>query len=272
MKKLVQPQICILACNNLISRIIVTRAIRRNHELIAGIIILPNYSLNSQSGRRRMRKWIKTTSIRFIFVKFLEIYLDNVVAFLRGKSIGQVASNYGIPVKKIPSHKEEVLNNQLMKIKFSFLISVSHAILQESTIGLAKNMAVNVHGGDIPSYRGMANYVWMLANSEKSAFVTLHTLVKRIDAGFILDKREFVIDEQWSAFRLNVALAENGALLLNDFIAAIQREEIFELKDVSTSIDNFPYRSIPDKGTIKKLSILGKRLISFRDLLLFFRN
>ncbi len=54
-------------------------------------------------------------------------------------------------------------------------------------LALAKRGAVNMHGSLLPKYRGRAPVNWAILNGETEVGVTLHHMVKRADAGDIVD-------------------------------------------------------------------------------------
>lgn len=66
-------------------------------------------------------------------------------------------------------------------------------LLKESVLALAQKSAVNLHGSLLPRYRGRAPVNWQLLHGEREGGVTLHYMVKRADAGDIVDQEPFAI-------------------------------------------------------------------------------
>jgi len=66
-------------------------------------------------------------------------------------------------------------------------------LLKENVLALAQKGAVNLHGSLLPRYRGRAPVNWQLLHGERAGGVTLHHMVKRADAGDIVDQEPFEI-------------------------------------------------------------------------------
>lgn len=66
-------------------------------------------------------------------------------------------------------------------------------MLKDSVLSLARNGAVNLHGSYLPRYRGRAPVNWMILHGETQGGVTLHHMVKKADAGDIVDQEAFGI-------------------------------------------------------------------------------
>jgi UDP-4-amino-4-deoxy-L-arabinose formyltransferase/UDP-glucuronic acid dehydrogenase (UDP-4-keto-hexauronic acid decarboxylating) len=66
-------------------------------------------------------------------------------------------------------------------------------MLMDTVLSLAKHGAVNLHGSLLPRYRGRAPVNWQILHGETRGGVTLHHMVKRADAGDIVDQEGFEI-------------------------------------------------------------------------------
>ena len=66
-------------------------------------------------------------------------------------------------------------------------------MLKDSVLRCAKHGAFNLHGSLLPRYRGRAPVNWMILHGEKEGGVTLHHMVKRADAGDIVDQEAIPI-------------------------------------------------------------------------------
>jgi UDP-4-amino-4-deoxy-L-arabinose formyltransferase/UDP-glucuronic acid dehydrogenase (UDP-4-keto-hexauronic acid decarboxylating) len=66
-------------------------------------------------------------------------------------------------------------------------------LLKESVLALAQKGAVNLHGSLLPRYRGRAPVNWQLLHGEREGGVTLHHMVRKADAGDIVDQEPFAI-------------------------------------------------------------------------------
>ena len=66
-------------------------------------------------------------------------------------------------------------------------------MIREPLLSLPPRGAVNLHGSLLPRYRGRAPVNWMLLHGETRGGATLHHMVKRADAGDIVDQEPFDI-------------------------------------------------------------------------------
>jgi UDP-4-amino-4-deoxy-L-arabinose formyltransferase/UDP-glucuronic acid dehydrogenase (UDP-4-keto-hexauronic acid decarboxylating) len=66
-------------------------------------------------------------------------------------------------------------------------------MIKDSVLSLAKRGAVNLHGSFLPRYRGRAPVNWQILHGETQGGVTLHYMVKKPDAGDIVDQEAFDI-------------------------------------------------------------------------------
>jgi len=66
-------------------------------------------------------------------------------------------------------------------------------MIKDAVLSLAKRGAVNLHGSYLPRYRGRAPVNWQILHGETTGGVTLHYMVKKADAGDIVDQESFPI-------------------------------------------------------------------------------
>ena len=232
------------------------------------IIIVPNMNFSDKKGKRIVKRWLRTASLYFYYYKFIEIYLDSFLSRTRSKNISSLANRYKVKVIKLPSQNESLIKKAIDQDGCDFLISMGHAILSKSVISSPKRLCVNVHGGELPKYRGLSNYVWMLLEKENIATVTLHELVEKIDAGRVINQLQLEIDLSWSAFRLNFEMSKIGAELVSNFL-----DSNCQIKfQKQTGRSNSAYRGLPTPASINDLKKIGRKLIKISDLKLLFVN
>ncbi len=105
------------------------------------------------------------------------------------RSVAELAGKYGIPVytpesvntadwiERIRSWEPDII------FSFYFRNMISEEILNIPPLG-----AFNMHGSLLPKYRGRVPINWAVLHGEKETGVTLHHMVKRADAGDIVDQ------------------------------------------------------------------------------------
>lgn len=110
------------------------------------------------------------------------------------KSVADLAQQHGIPV-----HTPESVNTSewiaclhALKPAIIFSFYYRHMIGQE-ILDIAPLGAFNMHGSLLPKYRGRVPINWAVLHGETETGATLHYMVKRADAGDIVDQQAVAI-------------------------------------------------------------------------------
>ncbi|MGH3781659.1 MAG: formyltransferase [Pseudonocardiaceae bacterium] len=108
-------------------------------------------------------------------------------------SVRQTCTELGLPVRTADPRtveEQDRIRNLAPKVIFSVYW---RELLPESVLELASQAAVNLHGSLLPRYRGRAPVNWQILHGEREGGVTLHHMVRRADAGDIIDQEAFPI-------------------------------------------------------------------------------
>jgi folate-dependent phosphoribosylglycinamide formyltransferase PurN len=185
---------------------------------ISLVMIVPNLPISGAQRRKRAFRLIRSASMWFNALKFVEISVHNFIALLRGQTISQHARQRGLAVKHYSSAADAAFLVDLKQANPDYTLSAGPAILSNSVIAAAKRATLNCHGGRLPEYRGAANYIWMLLAGDRTAYTSVQKMHPELDAGPVLAERSLVIDPQWSAYRLNYELSGIGGQLYADSV------------------------------------------------------
>ncbi len=105
------------------------------------------------------------------------------------RSVAALARKYDIPVHTPDSVSTD---NWVERIRlwapdliFSFY---SRNMIRDDILTIPRLGAFNMHGSLLPKYRGRVPINWAIINGEQKTGVTLHHMVKRADAGDIVDQ------------------------------------------------------------------------------------
>lgn len=110
------------------------------------------------------------------------------------RSVAKLAKKYDIPLftpesVNNPSWVAQVRDwNPDLIFSFYYRNMINEEILQVPRLG-----AFNMHGSLLPKYRGRAPINWAVLNGEKETGVTLHHMIKKADAGDIVDQEKVSI-------------------------------------------------------------------------------
>ena len=105
-------------------------------------------------------------------------------------SVEKLARANNIPIFFADDLSAPAEQKKLRELKPELIFSFYYRnMIPESVLSLSKLGAYNMHGSLLPKYRGRAPINWAVLHGEKQAGVTLHVVVKKADAGSIIDQQ-----------------------------------------------------------------------------------
>jgi UDP-4-amino-4-deoxy-L-arabinose formyltransferase/UDP-glucuronic acid dehydrogenase (UDP-4-keto-hexauronic acid decarboxylating) len=108
-------------------------------------------------------------------------------------SVAKTCAEIGVPFTTANPHDPAELG-AIRDIAPDAIFSLYYRdMIKDSVLRCAKNGAVNLHGSYLPRYRGRAPVNWQILHGETQGGVTLHYMVKKPDAGDIVDQEAFPI-------------------------------------------------------------------------------
>jgi methionyl-tRNA formyltransferase len=124
---------------------------------------------------------------------------DNIVALIThedspGEKIWFKTPALAAREKNIPVHTPDNVNTpewiaRIAALQPDLILSVYYrAMISTKILELAPLGAFNLHGSLLPKYRGRAPINWAVLHGEPRIGMTLHRMVKRADAGAIVDQ------------------------------------------------------------------------------------
>ena len=110
------------------------------------------------------------------------------------RSVAQLAEEYDIPVYKPESVNSPEWIEQIRSWQPDLIFSFYYRnMIREEILNIAPRGAFNMHGSLLPKYRGRVPINWAVLHGETETGVTLHHMVKRADAGDIVDQERITI-------------------------------------------------------------------------------
>ena len=140
---------------------------------------------------------------------------DNVVALFTHednphekiwfKTPALAAREKGVPVFTPEKITTPEWLERIAALQPDLILSVYYRnMISEKVLGLARLGAFNLHGSLLPKYRGRAPINWAVLHGEPRIGMTLHRMVKKADAGAVVDQEGLEIgprDTAEQAFR-----------------------------------------------------------------------
>lgn len=150
------------------------------------------------------------SEVGFTCLELLLERADNIIALVTHedspdenlwfKTPALAARDHGIPVFAPESVNTREWTARIEAIKPDLILSVYYRhMIGQAILDIPRLGAFNMHGSLLPKYRGRAPVNWAVLHGESRIGMTLHRMVKRADAGAIVDQQGVEISAQDSA-------------------------------------------------------------------------
>ena len=137
--------------------------------------------------------------------------------------VKELALKYAIPVLQPLSLKTDEDLQKLMSFNADLMVVVAYGmILTQAALDIPRLGCINVHGSLLPRWRGAAPIQRALMAGDEKTGVTIMRIVRKLDAGDMLHKEEYVIGANDTASDLHDELAELGAIGLKKVLVEME--------------------------------------------------
>lgn len=141
-----------------------------------------------------------------------------------------VASKYHCAIieqPKVKSKEYDEFVNAVSLLQPTLGICYSYdKIIKKEVLSLFQKGIFNLHGALLPKYRGGAVLNWVLIRGESKTGMTVHKMVKEIDAGPIVLQKKVLIDRKDTAVTLREKLNNAAMELLPEFWKMVREEKL----------------------------------------------
>jgi methionyl-tRNA formyltransferase len=160
----------------------------------------------------------------------------------RGKKVSFTPVKQFAVERKIPVYQPEKLKgneefiNQIKSLQPDLFVVVAFRILPKEIIDIPKYGSFNLHGSNLPKYRGAAPIQWALINGEIETGLTTFKLAEKVDTGniYLQEKVDILPDDNFGT--LHDRMSELGARLVLETVNLIENENyILKKQDDSLS-------------------------------------
>ncbi|HEY6010349.1 MAG TPA: formyltransferase [Nitrospirota bacterium] len=125
---------------------------------------------------------------------------DNPEEEIWFRSVAKLARKYDIPVHSPESVNTPDWVERIRSWKPDLIFSFYYrSMINEEILNIPRLGAFNMHGSLLPKYRGRVPINWAVLHGEQKTGVTLHHMVKRADAGDIVDQEAVPIGPEDTA-------------------------------------------------------------------------
>ena len=140
------------------------------------------------------------------------------------------------------AHIKSLAPDIILSVYYRSLIS--DEILKVAPLG-----AFNMHGSLLPKYRGRAPINWVLVKGEKETGATLHYMVSKADAGYIVGQKVVSIDNEDTALILTKKVTAAACEIIKEVYPLIETKQLKPRKQ-DMSVSTYFGRRTPADGLI----------------------
>jgi methionyl-tRNA formyltransferase len=167
---------------------------------VVEIVVLPNFDESRLALVRRLVGFCGLAG----FLRLSASYGKALVSDRRGspRSVAALAERNDVPVRRLDTINDSGYLTTVSERDVDILLSVSAPQIFLAEALAAAPLALNVHSGKLPRYRGMMPTFWALANGDDRVTVTVHEMVRRLDAGPIVREVELPVEQEDTVFAI----------------------------------------------------------------------
>jgi len=141
--------------------------------------------------------------------------------------VKQLAMQYDVPVYQPVSFKEEAARQVLSALQPDLMVVIAYGlILPPVVLAMPRMGCVNVHASLLPRWRGAAPIQRAILAGDAETGVCLMQMDAGLDTGPVLASSVSPIAAEDTGSRLHDKLAQLGAQLLSENLAALERGEL----------------------------------------------
>ena len=168
---------------------------------VVEIVLLPNFNESRLALLRRLAGFYGPVGVMRLAVRYERARLDDRRG--RPRSVEAVAAANGVAAVRLPSVNDPAYLATLKAREVDVLLSVAAPEICGPEALAAAPLALNVHNGRLPDYRGMMPTFWALLAGDDRVVVTVHEMAERLDAGPVVAEFAVPVGRHESAFAVS---------------------------------------------------------------------
>jgi folate-dependent phosphoribosylglycinamide formyltransferase PurN len=273
--KMVRMRIAIITTDSFFSYLLISSIIKLRPNDVVSIIVTPSKVKGKGVFGSAFQVYKKTGWQNFsykivagLWVYFAEI-LYKMGLLHHCVTPSNVAERYGINSYYSRDCNDEPTIAYLRKENIDVLLSINvYQRMHEPLLSMPKIAAINNHFGLLPKYRGMAPYIWAMANGEKEIGLSVHHMVLQFDKGRIIRQERMPLEPGDSAMGVYL----RGCLIARKMIVEAVSEVEKNPRAGFEQTDEGSYFSMPTRQCIHDLKRRGYKLWKIKDLIAVLNN
>ena len=172
---------------------------------------------------------------------------DNPNENLWFRSVAEVAAKNNLPVFSPEDINHPLWVSRIKAMNPDVIFSFYYRnMVKQPILDIPARGCINLHGSLLPKYRGRVPINWALVNGEKETGVTLHYMTIQPDAGDIIARQAFPIEDRDTAYDLHMKAADAARDLLKKTLPLIQNGTAPRIKQNDAEATYFHGRTPAD--------------------------
>ena len=164
-------------------------------------------------------------------------------------AISLLAESLNIPIFK-PQSPQSILNDVKKLNPDCGLVVAYGQILKQEFLDIFPKGVINLHASLLPRWRGAAPIQRALITGDDVTGVCLQKMVKKLDAGPLLGKKQYKIPSDMTADKLSLILSQMGADLVSEVFLKYLEQDDIELEEQDASFVTYAPKVTKEEGLI----------------------
>lgn len=139
--------------------------------------------------------------------------------------VTRLAAELSVDEWRLPTREDAALAARIAAAADIAVIATFPRVLPPPIIGAPRLGTVNLHASLLPRHRGPNPWFWIYHADDRETGVTAHVCEPRVDRGAVLAQAAWPLARGLPVETLHRTVAERGAALLPDLLAALSRGE-----------------------------------------------
>ena len=186
---------------------------------------------------------------KVLYFQFSKV-TNKLIPFYPTKGIKHIAEKYRVPLNKFSTVNDKELIDLLRNLKPDVIINQAPGILRESFLDTASIGVLNRHNALLPKNRGRFSPFWALYKQEQYTGVTIHFVVKELDAGEIIIQKRIKIAKNETVSSL---VKKCYSIAPSAMIEAVEKLEAGEYELLPNPDEEATYNTNPTLGQVIEL-------------------
>jgi methionyl-tRNA formyltransferase len=174
------------------------------------------------------------------------------------RSVEAVAAKCAIPTRSLATINDPAYLRTLTIRGIDVLLSVAAPEIFRRAALTAAPLALNVHCGKLPQYRGMMPTFWALHRGEREITITVHTMGEKVDRGDVLAEYPVPVLPDDTAFDLAVRAKEVAG---REVARLLSRLETSGVPARAMPGSEQRYYTFPTRRHAQELRAAGRRML-----------